>query len=296
MEYTFCHFIIIFVKYNKWPKNPNWFKILMPHLISLAESMNLEHSIKVGNHERYPVHLKCLRNIKKIKCPDFQAMTLATGNIGHRGTKGILFDAVNSQYALSLQNELTLDKLKHTEDQTVYFNFFQKTWALQSRDVVTLFHLFTIATYGRNCFDMQHWGNKSSPSSLTHWCSHLTCMPHFCHSTMNNTELQTKSNEQQRVNSKQRAMSNMGVYLVVWIDVSIWREVSKVYFLFPDELSSLPKIPPGGRKDISFICVARRHFKLMINTQYFTDLTNKNFTVRWKGALDNYSGFCIIEH
>ena len=34
--------------------------------------------------------------------------------------------------------------------------FFQKTRTLQSRGVVTLFHLFTIAIYGRNCFDMQH--------------------------------------------------------------------------------------------------------------------------------------------
>ena len=32
--------------------------------------------------------------------------------------------------------------------------FFQKTRTLQSRGVVTLFHLFTIAIYGRNCFDM----------------------------------------------------------------------------------------------------------------------------------------------
>ena len=48
----------------------------MPHSISLAESMNLEYSIKVGIRERYPVHLKCLRNIKKIKYRDFQAMTL----------------------------------------------------------------------------------------------------------------------------------------------------------------------------------------------------------------------------
>ena len=37
--------------------------------------MNLEHSIKEGSHERYPVHLQYLRNIKKIKYPDFQAMT-----------------------------------------------------------------------------------------------------------------------------------------------------------------------------------------------------------------------------
>ena len=34
--------------------------------------------------------------------------------------------------------------------------FFQKTRMLQSRGVVTLFHLFTIAIQGRNCFDMQH--------------------------------------------------------------------------------------------------------------------------------------------
>ena len=48
----------------------------MPHSFSLAVSMNLEHSIKEGSHERYPVHLQCFRNIKKIKYPDFQAMTL----------------------------------------------------------------------------------------------------------------------------------------------------------------------------------------------------------------------------
>ena len=40
--------------------------------------MNLEHSIKEGSHERYPVHLQCFRNIKKIKYPDFQAMTFAS--------------------------------------------------------------------------------------------------------------------------------------------------------------------------------------------------------------------------
>ena len=48
----------------------------MPHSFSLAASMNLEHSIKEGSHERYPVHLQCLRNIKKIKYPDFQAVTV----------------------------------------------------------------------------------------------------------------------------------------------------------------------------------------------------------------------------
>ena len=81
----------------------------------------------------------------------------------------------------------------------------------------TLFHLFTIATHGRNCFDMQHWSllcNSNiqwsqvtcsmgdifthwtsieatirSPSLLTHWHSHLTCLPHF----------QTFNNDQHRI-------------------------------------------------------------------------------------------------
>ena len=48
----------------------------MPHSFSYAVSMNLEPSIKEGSHERYPVHLQCFRNIKKIKYPDFQAMTI----------------------------------------------------------------------------------------------------------------------------------------------------------------------------------------------------------------------------
>ena len=48
----------------------------MPHSFSYAVSMNLEHSIKEESHERYPVHLQCFRNIKKIKYPDFQAMTV----------------------------------------------------------------------------------------------------------------------------------------------------------------------------------------------------------------------------
>ena len=77
MEYTFCHFMIIFVKYNKWPNNHNWFKTSMSHSISHAEPMDQKHSINLCNHERYPVHLKCLRNIQKIKYPDFQAMTMA---------------------------------------------------------------------------------------------------------------------------------------------------------------------------------------------------------------------------
>ena len=48
----------------------------MPHSFSYTVSMNLEHSIKEGSHERYPDHFQCFRNIKKIKYPDFQAMTL----------------------------------------------------------------------------------------------------------------------------------------------------------------------------------------------------------------------------
>ena len=48
----------------------------MPHSFSYAVSMNLEHSIKEGSHERYPDHFQCFRNIKKIKYPDFQAMTV----------------------------------------------------------------------------------------------------------------------------------------------------------------------------------------------------------------------------
>ena len=55
----------------------------MPHSFSHAVSMNLEHSIKEGSHERYPDHFQCIRNIKKIKYPDFQAMT----NILSRSTE-----------------------------------------------------------------------------------------------------------------------------------------------------------------------------------------------------------------
>ena len=54
----------------------------MPHSFSYAVSMNLEHSIKEGSHERYPDHFQCFRNIKKIKYPDFQAMTLTLGLVG----------------------------------------------------------------------------------------------------------------------------------------------------------------------------------------------------------------------
>ena len=48
----------------------------MSHSISHTEPTDQKHSINLCNHERYPVHLKYLRNIQKIKYPDFQAMTL----------------------------------------------------------------------------------------------------------------------------------------------------------------------------------------------------------------------------
>ena len=64
----------------------------MPHSFSYAVSMNLEHSIKEGSHERYPDHFQCFRNIKKIKYPDFQAMTYIqdkTSPIKVNGRQGI---------------------------------------------------------------------------------------------------------------------------------------------------------------------------------------------------------------
>ena len=73
----------------------------MPHSISLAALMNLEHSIKEGGHERYPVHLKCLRNIKKIKYPDFQAMTLVNMNLWKSLLKHREFDAAVDHVAVS---------------------------------------------------------------------------------------------------------------------------------------------------------------------------------------------------
>ena len=57
----------------------------MPHSFSYAVSMNLEHSIKEGSHERYPDHLQCFRNIKKIKYPDFQTMTLGKERLVRSG-------------------------------------------------------------------------------------------------------------------------------------------------------------------------------------------------------------------
>ena len=47
----------------------------MSHSVSHTEQRNQKHNINLCNHERYPGHLKCLKNIQKIKYPDFQAMT-----------------------------------------------------------------------------------------------------------------------------------------------------------------------------------------------------------------------------
>ena len=70
----------------------------MPHSFSYAVSMNLEHSIKERSHERYPDHFQCFRNIKKkIKCPDFQAMTFT--NI----EKIMILDVLN--FCANLQRE-----------------------------------------------------------------------------------------------------------------------------------------------------------------------------------------------
>ena len=39
--------------------------------------------------------------------------------------------------------------------QKVYFHFFKRPERYNQHSF-TLFHFFTIAIYGRNCFDMQH--------------------------------------------------------------------------------------------------------------------------------------------
>ena len=76
--------------------------------------MSLEHSINVQSHERYPVHLKCLRNIKKIKYPDFQAMTVTCGSNIYSGNVGLKATDVQSTthkyYALA-NEELILVKI-----------------------------------------------------------------------------------------------------------------------------------------------------------------------------------------
>ena len=53
----------------------------MPHSFSYAVSMNLEHSIKEGSHERYPDHFQCFRNIKKNKIPWFSGHDIYLENV-----------------------------------------------------------------------------------------------------------------------------------------------------------------------------------------------------------------------
>ena len=48
--------------------------------------------------------------------------------------------------------------------------FFQKTGTLQSRGVVTLFHLFTITIYGMNCSDIQHGTLFCNSNIQWHMC------------------------------------------------------------------------------------------------------------------------------
>ena len=82
----------------------------MPHSFSYAVSMNLEHSIKEGSHERYPDHFQCFRNIKKIKYPDFQAMTFPLEQ-SYR-----LLDPKNLNFAKTRRTALTSNNIK-TQDE-----------------------------------------------------------------------------------------------------------------------------------------------------------------------------------
>ena len=84
-----------------------------------------------------------------------------------------------------------------------------------------------------------NWGNKSNPRSLTLWCSRACLI--FRHSTMIHTELQTNSYEQQ------------GVNFVVWIDVSTWREVLKVYLLIPDVMNFGKKYTKQRKSKVAWV-------------------------------------------
>ena len=83
--------------------------------------MNLEHSIKEGNHERYSVHLQCLRNVKKIKYPDFQAMTfkwirINWSNINVTGISGTRINMPDMAYvSIFMDNDLTRITEDHFE-------------------------------------------------------------------------------------------------------------------------------------------------------------------------------------
>ena len=78
----------------------------MSHSISHAEPVDQKHSINLCNHERYPVHLKCLRNIQKIKYPDFQAMTIGIEGYKKIEEKGLLFPSESMILAGVLEREV----------------------------------------------------------------------------------------------------------------------------------------------------------------------------------------------
>ena len=45
--------------------------------------------------------------------------------------------------------------LEYIGEQKIYFYFFKRP-ECYNQELLSHFHLFTIAIYGRNCFDMQH--------------------------------------------------------------------------------------------------------------------------------------------
>ena len=98
----------------------------MSHWISHAETMDQKHSINLCNHERYPVHLKCLRNIQKIKYPDFQAMTY----INFQTKSGHLTDPIGE----------AIDIFGHTLDKTALVWF--QTNRSKFKDLTTLKMMF----------------------------------------------------------------------------------------------------------------------------------------------------------
>ena len=72
----------------------------MSHSVSHMEQRNQKHSINLCNHERYPGHLKCLKNIQKIKYPDFQAMTIRVPKKDLKRPQDILKDILAGRKVL----------------------------------------------------------------------------------------------------------------------------------------------------------------------------------------------------
>ena len=86
----------------------------MSHSISHTEPTDQKHSINLCNHERYPVHLQCLRNIQKIKYPDFQAMTYL-----FRPPKQIICDEATEFSSAIIQAILCMLKLQTQSDKSL---------------------------------------------------------------------------------------------------------------------------------------------------------------------------------